>query len=56
MKKPRNRRRSESGQSLVEYAFILVFVALVAILILRGIGGSTNNMLQPANNAFESQP
>ena len=42
-----------SGQSLVEYALILALIAMVAVLVLRGIGSSTNNSLQPVNNGLQ---
>jgi Flp pilus assembly pilin Flp len=42
-----------SGQSLVEYAFILTFVAMLAVLILRGIGTTTNNSMAPVPNALQ---
>ena len=53
MKLPRLRARS--GATLVEYAVILFLVSIVAVLILMGIGGQTNNMLAPVNNGFQQQ-
>ena len=44
-----NRR---SGQSLVEYALILALIAIVAVLVLRGIGSSVNNKLANVNDNF----
>jgi Flp pilus assembly pilin Flp len=44
--------RSKSGVSLTEYAFILVIVSIVAIAILEGIGGKTNNMVSSVNDGF----
>ncbi len=41
-----NRR---SGQSLVEYALILALIAVVAVLVLSGIGNSINNKLTNVN-------
>ena len=38
-----------SGQSLVEYALILALIAVVAILVLSGIGSSVNNKLTNIN-------
>lgn len=46
------RARRTSAQSLVEYAIILAFIAVVAVLMLRGIGAQTNSALEPVNNAF----
>jgi Flp pilus assembly pilin Flp len=47
--------RTRSGATLFEYAIILFLVSIVAVLILQGIGGRTNNMLAPVNNGFEQQ-
>ena len=38
MKKPREIRRRRRGQTLVEYALILAFIALVAISVLSSLG------------------
>ncbi len=38
-----------SGQGIAEYAWILVLIAVVAILLLRTIGAATNNMLADTN-------
>ncbi|GIK28536.1 MAG: hypothetical protein WA009_11085 [Phototrophicaceae bacterium] len=37
--------RMEAGQGLVEYAFILVLVAVVAIVALALVGDTVNNVL-----------
>ena len=39
----------QSGQSLVEYALILALIAVVAILVLQGLGGKVNNTLSSVN-------
>ena len=44
--------RTMSGASLTEYAVILFLVSIVAVLILQGIGGKTNNMVSSINNGF----
>jgi Flp pilus assembly pilin Flp len=41
--------RKQSGQSLVEYALILGLIAVVAILVLQGLGGKVNNTLSSVN-------
>jgi pilus assembly protein Flp/PilA len=41
--------KSRSGQSLVEYALILALIAVVAILVLQGLGGKVNNTLSNVN-------
>ena len=38
------RRRSEEGQGLVEYALILVFVAVMMIILITLIGPAIGNM------------
>lgn len=44
--------RTKSGATLTEYAFILVIISIVAIAILEGIGGKTNNMVSSVNDGF----
>ena len=41
--------KSQKGQSLVEYALILALIAVVAILVLRGLGSKVNNTLSSVN-------
>ena len=41
-----NRR---SGQALVEYALILALIAIISILVLRGLGSSVNRTLESVN-------
>ena len=43
------RFKRSDGQSLVEYALILALIAVVAILVLRGIGSSVNKKLSSIN-------
>ena len=47
------RVRTRAGATLFEYAIILFLVSIVAVLVLQGIGGKTNNMLVPVNNGFQ---
>ena len=47
--------RKRSGATLFECAVILFLVSIVAVLILQGIGGKTNNMLVPVNDGFSTQ-
>ena len=44
--------RTKSGATLIEYAVILVIISIVAIAILSGIGGKTNNMVSSVNDGF----
>ena len=41
--------RKQSGQSLVEYALILALIAVVAVLVLQGLGAHVNNTLSAVN-------
>ena len=41
--------KSRKGQSLVEYALILALIAVVAVLVLRGLGAHINNTLSSVN-------
>ena len=46
--------KSEKGQTLVEYALLLVLIAIVVILMLRGTGSSVNNAFCKINSALQS--
>ena len=46
--------KSEKGQTLVEYALLLVLIAIVVILMLRGTGGNVNNAFSKINSALVS--
>jgi len=41
--------KSRKGQSLVEYALILALIAVVAVLVLKGLGTHINNTLSNVN-------
>lgn len=45
--------KSEKGQTLVEYALLLVLIAIVVILMVKGIGGSANNAYSKVNSALQ---
>ncbi|HBA90127.1 MAG TPA: Flp family type IVb pilin [Geobacter sp.] len=45
--------RSNKGQGLVEYALILVLIAIVVIVAVRGVGCSTNNAFTKINSALQ---
>jgi Flp pilus assembly pilin Flp len=53
LRKLLRKARVRSGQSLTEYALILSFVAMIAVLILRGVGIATNNKMAPVPNALQ---
>jgi pilus assembly protein Flp/PilA len=44
--------KSRKGQSLVEYALILALIAVVAILVLNGLGHKVNNTLSVINSCL----
>jgi pilus assembly protein Flp/PilA len=44
--------RSEKGQTLVEYALLLLLIAIVVIAMLRGVGGNVNNAFSQVNAAL----
>lgn len=41
---------SEKGQTLVEYALLLVLIAIVVFLMVQGVGQQTNNVYSKINN------
>ncbi len=44
--------KNEKGQTLVEYALILVLIAIVVIVILTALGLTTNNTFSTVNSAL----
>ena len=44
--------KDEEGQDLVEYALLLVFLALAAIAILPTLGSSVNKVFSESNSAL----
>ena len=48
--------RSEKGQTLVEYALILVLIAIVVWLMVKGTGKSTNSIFSSINSVLNSVP
>jgi pilus assembly protein Flp/PilA len=44
--------KNEKGQTLVEYALLLVLIAIVVIVMLRGVGGNVNNAFSQVNSAL----
>jgi pilus assembly protein Flp/PilA len=46
--------REEEGQDLVEYAFLLVFIALTLITILTTVGTSVNTLFSNVNTGIQS--
>jgi pilus assembly protein Flp/PilA len=48
--------RSERGQTLVEYALILVLIAIVVWLMVQGTGRSTNSIFSNINSVLSGVP
>ena len=46
--------RSKKGQTLVEYALLLVLIAIVVILMLKGTGQQVNNAFSKINSSLVS--
>ncbi len=44
---------SEEGQALVEYALILILIALVVIAMLKATGQSVNNAFSKINSGLQ---
>ena len=45
--------KKQSGQGLVEYAVILMLIAMVGVLLLRGIGTQTSSKMDPVSTALQ---
>lgn len=45
--------KNVSGQGLVEYALILVLIAIVVIAMMKGVGSSTTNTFSKINSALQ---
>ena len=45
--------KSDKGQTLIEYALLLLLIAIVVILMVRGLGGTTNNVFSKTNSALQ---
>jgi Flp pilus assembly pilin Flp len=48
-------RRGESGQGMVEYAFILVLISLVVIVMLITTGGQVRNLFSDITYTLNNQ-
>lgn len=46
--------KNKKGQGLVEYALILVLIAIVVIVVLTTLGGKTCNVFSEVGNAINS--
>ena len=52
MNKFRKWFRSRKGQGMVEYALILVLIAIVSITLLKGLGTQVNTTFSKVNSAM----
>ena len=48
------RTRDEEGQTVVEYALLLVLISVVAIAIMEAVGVSVTGVFQDADDALTS--
>jgi Flp pilus assembly pilin Flp len=48
--------REEDGQDLVEYAFLIVFIALVAVVGLNTLGGGLSTFFTDIEGALPAPP
>ncbi len=46
--------RSERGQTLVEYSLLLVLIAVVVVLMVKGVGLTANNTYSRVNSAVSA--
>jgi pilus assembly protein Flp/PilA len=44
--------RNERGQGLIEYAVLLALILLVAIALIKGVGGKVNNTFNDVNTGL----
>lgn len=47
--------RNEEGQGLVEYALILVLIAIVVIAAIKNVGSSTNTTFSTINSGLNAK-
>lgn len=47
-------RRDQDGQGMVEYALILVLIAIVVIVLLQVVGKQVNNVFSNISNGLSS--
>lgn len=50
----KDRVRDEEGQTVVEYALLLVLISVVAIAIMEAVGISVTGVFQDADDALNS--
>jgi len=52
----RNLLASEEGQTLTEYALILVLIVIAALVVMGTMGGQINNIFQSISNELTIVP
>jgi len=48
------RRRAERGQGMIEYAFILILIAIALLIALQVLSGQTATLYSNISNAIQS--
>ena len=48
-----SRLKSERGQTLVEYSLLLVLIAVLVVLMVKGVGLTANNTYSTVNSAVK---
>lgn len=48
-------KKDEKGQGLVEYALILVLIAIVCIIAMKYVGGTTNNAISEVGSKLNAR-
>jgi Flp pilus assembly pilin Flp len=46
--------KSEKGQTLIEYSLLLVLIAVVVVMMVKGVGITANNTYSQVNSAVTS--
>ena len=47
-------KRDKSGQTLVEYALILAFISIVAIVVLQALGSKVSSVFSTINDKLDT--
>ena len=46
--------KEEEGQGMIEYVLIAAFISIIAIVLVRAVGGKVNGIWSNMNGAFNS--
>ena len=44
--------KSNKGQTIVEYGLLLVLITIVVIIMMKGVGGSSNSLFSKINSSM----